>query len=436
MERSAYNKLADWKKSANRKPLILQGARQVGKTYLVRAFGEMEYSNFISLNFEQDKKIHSLFEKSLSPETIIENISLYLGKQIIPEGTLLFFDEIQAAPAALTSLKYFYEEAPEFHIIAAGSLLGVSVGKENSFPVGKVNFMNLYPMSFMEFLKASGENLLAEKLGQIKSANPLPEIVHRKLTDLLKMYLYLGGMPEVVANYLENKNIEMVRSLQKEIIKAYQNDFSKYATKSQAIKTMEIWNAIPGQLAKENKKFKYAEIRKGARSAIYEQTTEWLRGAGLINMVYNLTTPKKPLSAYTDYSKFKIYLHDTGLLGAMLNLTSDTIIEPDLLFKEFNGAFIENFVAQQLLFYGQDKQLYWTSRGEAEVDFMIESNRNIYPVEVKSGTNRNLKSLRSYANKYHPEKIFRLSPRNLIQSDDFVNVPLYAVNVLMNLIRQ
>jgi len=290
-------------------------------------------------------------------------------------------------------------------------------------------------MSFMEFLKASGENLLEEKLGHIKSANPLPEIVHSKLTDLLKMYLYLGGIPEVVGSYLENKNIEKVRVLQKEILQAYERDFSKYTTKSQAIKTMEFWNAIPGQLAKENKKFKYAEIRKGARSAMFEQTTEWLRGAGLINIVYNLTTPKKPVSAYTDYSKFKVYLHDVGLLGAMLNITSDLIIEPDQLFKEFNGAFIENFVAQELLFYGQEKQYYWTSRGKAEVDFIIESNKSIYPVEVKSGTNRNSKSLRSYSNKYQPEKVFRLSPRNLIQSEDFVNIPLYAVNVLMNFLR-
>jgi len=208
MERSAYNKLTDWKKSTNRKPLIVQGARQVGKTFLIKAFGKKEYANFISLNFEQDKKLHSLFEETLSPETIIENISLYLGKRIIPEGTLLFFDEIQAAPAALTSLKYFHEEAPEFHIIAAGSLLGVSVGKENSFPVGKVNFMNLYPMSFMEFLKASGEGLLEEKLSHIKSATPLPEIVHTKLTDLLKMYLYLGGMPEVVGSYWRIKTLK------------------------------------------------------------------------------------------------------------------------------------------------------------------------------------------------------------------------------------
>jgi hypothetical protein len=435
MERSAYNKLTDWKKSINRKPLIVQGARQVGKTYLIKAFGKKEYSNIITLNFEEDKKLHSLFEKSLSPEIIIENISLYLGKQVIPEDTLLFFDEIQALPEALTSLKYFYEQAPEFHIIAAGSLLGVSVGKEHSFPVGKVSFMNLYPMSFKEFLKASGEDLLEEKLTNLNVASPLPEIVHSKLTDLLKMYLYLGGMPEVVKNYMDDKNIEMVRVLQKEIIQAYQRDFSKYATKIQAIKTMEFWDSIPGQLAKENKKFMYAEIRKGARSTMFEQTTEWLRGAGLINMAYNLTTPKKPLLAYANYSKFKVYLHDVGLLGAMLNLTSDLIIDPDRLFREFNGAFTENFIAQELAFYGQEKQFYWTSRGEAEVDFVIESDKDIYPVEVKSGTNRNLKSLRSYADKYQPEKIFRLSPRNLVQSDDFINVPLYAISVLLNLIR-
>jgi len=436
MKRSAYKLLTDWKKSANRKPLLVQGARQVGKTFLINEFGNKEYSQFISLNFEQDKKLQSLFEKSLAPETIINNISLYIGKQIVPDDTLLFFDEIQAAPLVLTSLKYFYEHAPEFHIIAAGSLLGVSIGKDNSFPVGKVNFMNLYPMSFLEFLNASGEDLLEKKLNKITTPEPLAEIVHHKLLDLLKLYFYLGGMPEVVANYLENKNIEMIRVLQNEILKAYQRDFSKYAQKSQAIKTMEFWNSIPGQLAKENKKFKYAEIRKGARSAMFEQTTEWLKGAGLINMVYHLTTPKKPLLAYTDYSKFKVYLHDVGLLGAMLNITSDLIVAPNQLFKEFNGAFIENFVAQELLNYGQEKHFYWTSRGEAEVDFIIESTRGIYPVEVKSGTNRNLKSLRSYADKYRPDKIYRLSPRNIIQSGDFINLPLYAVNVLINITRQ
>ena len=436
MNRSAYKLLTDWKKSENRKPLLVQGARQVGKTFLINEFGKKNYSHFISLNFEQDKKLQSLFEKSLAPETIINNISLYIGKQIVPDDTLLFFDEIQAVPLVLTSLKYFYEHAPEFHIISAGSLLGVSVGKDNSFPVGKVNFMNLYPMSFLEFLNASGEDLLEEKLNKITTPEPLAEIVHHKLLDLLKLYLYLGGMPEVVANYLENKNIEMIRVLQNEILKAYQRDFSKYAQKSQAIKTMEFWNSIPGQLAKENKKFKYAEIRKGARSAMFEQTTEWLKRAGLINMVYHLNTPKKPLLAYTDYSKFKVYLHDVGLLGTMLNITSDLIVAPDQLFKEFNGAFIENFVAQELLYYGQEKQFYWTSRGEAEVDFIIESTKGIYPVDVKSGTNRNLKSLRSYADKYRPDKIYRLSPRNIIQSDDFINLPLYAVNVLINLTLQ
>lgn len=210
----------------------------------------------------------------------------------------------------------------------------------------------------------------------------------------------------------------------------------KYADKSQAIRTAEFWNSIPGQLAKENKKFKYADIRKGARSGMFEQTIEWLRGAGLIIVVYNLTASQKPLSAYADYSKFKVYMHDVGLLTAMLNITSDLIVSPDRLFAEFNGAFIENFVAQELLYYGQSKQFYWTSGADAEVDFVVESKKNIYPVEVKSGTSRTLKSLRCYADKYRPETIFRVSPRNLIQSGDFMNVPLYAVNVLVNFIKQ
>ncbi|MDD4190351.1 MAG: ATP-binding protein [Mangrovibacterium sp.] len=436
MRRSAYHQLKEWKASVKRKPLIVQGARQVGKTYLISEFGKKEYSNFVYLNFERDKSLESLFEKSLDPDIIINNISLYIGEKIVAEDTLLFFDEIQTVPAVLTSLKYFYEQVPDYHLIAAGSLLGVSVGKERSFPVGKVNFLTLYPMSFSEYLAASGEDLLAKKLNEITSPESLPEILHAKLLDLLKMYLYLGGMPEVIQDYIDNKNIGSVRVIQNEILKAYVRDFSKYADKSQAIRTAEFWNSIPGQLAKENKKFKYADIRKGARSAMFEQTIEWLRGAGLINVVYNLTTPKKPLSAYADYSKFKVYMHDVGLLAAMLNITSDLIVSPDRLFTEFNGAFIENFVAQELLYYGQSKQFYWTSGADAEVDFVVESKKNIYPVEVKSGTSRTLKSLRGYADKYRPEAIFRVSPRNLVQSGDFMNVPLYAVNVLVNFIKQ
>jgi predicted AAA+ superfamily ATPase len=308
------------------------------------------------------------------------------------------------------------------------------VGKKTSFPVGKVNFLTLNPMSFSEYLVAIGEELLNEKLLEIKILEPLPDAIHYKLLELLKMYLYLGGMPEVIQDYVDNKDIASVRIIQNEILEAYKRDFSKYTEKNQAIKTSEFWNSIPPQLAKENKKFKYGDIRKGARANMFQQTIEWLRKAGLINVVYNLVTPKKPLSAYADYSKFKVYLHDVGLLAAELNISSELIVSPTNIFKEFNGAFIENFIAQELLYYGYKQQFYWTSRSDAEVDFVLESNKNIYPVEVKSGTNKNLKSLRSYADKYNPKTIFRLSPRNLIQSEDFINIPLYAVNILRNFI--
>lgn len=435
MKRSVYKQLKAWKSNSKRKPLILQGARQVGKTYLVNEFGKKEYSNYFYFNFEQDENLATLFENNLSPEKIIDNIGLYIGEKIVAKDTLLFFDEIQVAPKVLKSLKYFYEQAPEFQIIAAGSLLGVSFYKNISFPVGKVNFLTMYPMSFSEFLVASGEKLLAEKLDKIILPEPFPEILHTKLLDQLKIYLFLGGMPEVVQDYINNQDIKSVRIIQNEILEAYKRDFSKYTEKNQAIKTSEFWNSIPAQLAKENKKFKYGDIKKGSRAKMFEQTIEWLRNAGLINVVYNLTTPKKPLSAYTDYSKFKVYLHDVGLLAAMLNISSQLILSPTQLFAEFNGAFIENFVAQELLYYGYKKQFYWTSRSDAEVDFIIDSSQDIFPVEVKSGTSRNLKSLRSYSDKYNPKQVFRLSPRNLVQSGDFTNIPLYAVNVLTNLMQ-
>lgn len=434
MKRSTYQNLVDWKNKENRKPLILQGARQVGKTYLINEFGSKEYSNFINLNFEQDLNLRSLFSSGYNPETIITNISLYVGKKIVSKDTLIFFDEIQIAPEVLTSLKYFQEQSPEYHIIAAGSLLGVSIGKKISFPVGKVNFLTLFPMSFGEYLEAIGEDLLANHLMQISKPEPLQEAIHNKLLRLFKFFLFIGGMPEVVQDYINNKNIESVRSIQNDILEAYKRDFSKYTERNQAIRISEIWNSIPRQLARENKKFKYSEIRKGGRSTMFEQTIEWLRKAGLVNIVYNVPTPKIPITAYADYSKFKVYLHDVGLLAAELNITSDLIITPEDIFNEFNGAFIENYVAQELLNLGINQLFYWTSKNDAEVDFILESTNKIFPVEVKSGMSRNIRSLRSYAEKYNPDKIFRLSPRNLIQSENFINIPLYAINLLKRFI--
>lgn len=433
MKRSVYDKLISWKNDNKRKPLLLQGARQVGKTYLINEFGHKEYTNFIYLNFEQNPELSSLFQNELKPEKIINNISLYLGQKITSDNTLIFFDEIQAAPKALTALKYFCEETPEYHIISAGSLLGVSVGKESSFPVGKVNFMKLYPMSFFEYLYAFGENLLADDLLSKTQLEPLTELIHEKLLSHLKLYLFLGGMPEVLQDYSDNKDINSVRKIQNEILEAYKRDFSKYTEKSQAIKTSELWNSIPYQLAKENKKFKFSDVRKKARAATFEQTIEWLNKAGLINVVHNISTPKLPLSGYTDNSKFKIYLLDSGLLAAMLNLSSDIIIKPTEIFSEYNGAFIENFVASELISSGFKDLFYWTSKSDAEVDFIFQDGNIIFPLEVKSGLNRNIKSLRSYENKYKPKLLFRCSPRNFSQHDNFINIPLYAVFTLRNI---
>lgn len=432
MKRLLYSHLKKWGKSANRKPLLLQGARQVGKTYLVEEFGKNEYEQFITLNFEEDPGLKTLFEENLNPGTILENIGIYFGRKITPENTLLFFDEIQVVPEVLTSLKYFSEKAQEYHIIAAGSLLGVSIGKPTSFPVGKVNFLTMHPMNFTEFLWATDEELLAEKLNNLSSIKPLPDIIHDKLLKLYKQYLYTGGMPEVLQNYVETKDIALVRQTQIEILEAYKRDFSKYAGKTQALKTAEVWQSIPFQLARENKKFKYGDVRKKARASTFESTIEWLKGAGLINMAYNVTTPKLPLKSYADYSKFKVYLLDTGLLGAMLDLPSRIIVYPDELFREYNGAFIENYVAQELAAQGISPLFYWTSKSDAEVDFLLQKENAVYPLEVKSGTSIKLKSLRSYADRYSPPLIFRASPRNFTRSGNFVNIPLYNAGNIRN----
>jgi len=433
MKRTLYKDLLLWKNSRNRKPLLLQGARQVGKTYLVNKFGNSEYSEFISLNFEQDPDLKTLFQGELDTQSLISNISLYRGKKVIPENTLIFFDEIQVAPEVLTSLKYFNEQAPEFHVIAAGSLLGVSLGKEVSFPVGQVNFMTMYPMNFIEYLIAFDNELIAEKLISTKQVDSLPEIIHNKLLDQLKIYLFLGGMPEILQDYLDHADISSARKIQNEILEAYKRDFSKYTDGSQAIKTSELWHSIPHQLAKENKKFKYRDVNKKARASTFEQTFEWLKKAGLIHIAYHLNTPKIPLSGYVDHSRFKVYMLDCGLLGAMLNITSDLIIKPTELFREYNGAFIENFIAAEFVTSGIRDLFYWTSKSKAEVDFIVQSGNEIFPVEVKSGTSRNLKSLRSYAGKYNPNYVIRISPRNFIMQNDFINLPLYASFLTANL---
>ncbi len=429
MYRNIYIELLKWKKSEVRKPLLLQGARQVGKTYIIKQFGRKEYSNLAYLNFEQTPELSQFFEGNLIPEKILENIGFYLGAKIT-KNTLVFLDEIQVAPKAITSLKYFQEQAPEYHVIAAGSLLGVGVGKESSFPVGKVNFLRMHPMSFSEYLIAVNEKFTLEKLLENDLDSKIPEPIHNKLTDHFKKYLFIGGMPEAVSSYIKNRDIITVRKIQNDILKAYQRDFSKYTTKAQSIKTSEIWHSLPQQLSKENKKFKYSDVRKKARAAHYELTIEWLKNAGLVNIAYNISTPKLPLSGYADETKFKLYLLDTGILGAMLNISSKIITTPNRLFVEYNGAFVENFVAMEMVAEGIEKLFYWTSGNKAEVDFIIQKDDTVYPVEVKSGMSRNKKSIQSYITKYAPDLAIRVSPRNFTKDNNFINIPLYAVFLL------
>jgi uncharacterized protein len=431
MKRTLYKNLLEWKTSQRRKPLLLQGARQVGKTWLINEFGKQEYKNYVYLNFEQTPNLKTLFTNELSPLKVIENLGLLLGKKVNSADTLICFDEIQTCPEALTSLKYFQEHAPEFHIIAAGSLLGVSLGKTSSFPVGKVNFLTLYPLSFSEYLDATGESLFAEKLLVLET---LPEILHEKMLEHLKMYFFLGGMPEVLVDYTRNKDIRAARNIQNDILKSYQRDFSKYSDPSQALKIGEIWQSIPFQLAKENKKFSYNDVKNNARSTTYQQSIEWLKNAGLVHVVNQIRAAKLPISGYADYAKFKIYLLDTGLLGALLNLSSDIILKPNELFLEYNGAFVENYTCLELLKTLEQDVFYWSSEREAEVDFVFQWENDIYPLEVKSGLNRNTKSLRSYAERYQPKLLLRASPRNFIQSDDFINVPLYGLLGLKSLL--
>lgn len=427
MQRLLINDLISWKKNKKRKPLLLQGARQVGKTFLLKKFGHDEYDNLFYVNFEETHDIKQIFENRLDPDHIIEQLTAFTAKKIDLKNSLLFFDEIQLCPKAITSLKYFHEKRPHIHIAAASSLLGVSLGKESSFPVGKVNFKTLYPLNFQEFLMALGESALLDILTGLKEIKPISDIIHKRLLSLYQKYLFIGGMPEVVEYYRENRDYAGVREIQNEILEAYQRDFSKYATVQESIKIIELWRTVPGILSKENKKFTFSAIKKGSRLAEYRAAIEWLQGAGLIHLAYNCKKAALPLSGYSENNKFKIYLADTGLLGAMLNIHSKVLIENDKIFSEYNGAFVENYTANELVSSGMKSLYYWTSKSDAEVDFLLDFENIILPLEVKSGLNRNIKSLRSYADKYSPKFIFRTSPRNFTNDGDFVNIPVYGI---------
>ncbi len=425
--------LRAWKHGPDRKPLLLMGARQVGKTFILKKFGEGEYENTVYLNFENNQPLCKLFEESLDPKVLLKVLSIESNSVITPGKTLLIFDEVQECPKALNSLKYFCEEAPEIHIVAAGSLLGVKLKHVKGFPVGKVEFLTLYPMSFFEYLDAQNQSMLREYVEKYEKIEPLPTPLHDKLLNHFKEYLFVGGMPEAVAAYLKTQNLSKVREIQNAILNAYALDFAKHAPKDQIMKINQVWASIPSQLAKENKKFIYSVIRVGARAREFEGALQWLLEAGLIHKVSLISTPKIPLSAYADFSIFKIYLVDVGLLGAMSNLDPKAILHENELFQEFKGSITENYIAEELVHSGY-RLYYWASEGRAEVDYIIEQEGLIYPLEVKSGNSSKKKSLKVYGDTFHPTMLIRSSPMNLRKDGKVLSCPLYLIEELKTLL--
>jgi len=428
MKRDIYQLLEKWKQSTRRKPLILNGARQVGKTYSLKHFGKTAYEKIAYLNFEKDEKLAQYFEDTLDPKQLIKILSIHSNIEIKPHHTLLVLDEIQECPKALNSLKYFCEEANQYHVVSAGSLLGVKTAGKKGFPVGKVNFLNLYPLSFFEFLSSMGHEKIRTFLEAYRAYEPIANPLHEKLLKLLKLYFFIGGMPEAVAEYAKNESLNSVREIQLEILNAYEKDFAKHAPTNEIMKITTVWKQVHRQLANENKKFIFAAIRKSARGRDYEEAIQWLADAGLIHKSYLVKSPKFPLSAYANNNIFKIFLADVGLLGAQSHLSPQVIIDGDLLFTEFKGALTENFIAQELIATKHKQPYYWTSEGMAEIDFLIEDEHEIYPLEVKAGASQKKKSLLVYNQKYAPSKLIRASTMNLKQDGSIYNYPLYLIS--------
>jgi len=424
MHRLAINRLLAWKGKKGRKPLIIRGARQVGKTWLMREFGRRHYEKHVYVNFEDNPQMERLFSLGLDARRLAEGIGAYSGVSV-DEDTLLIFDEVQAVPKALTSLKYFHENAPQYQIVAAGSLLGVALHPGTSFPVGKVEFMDLRPLSFSEFLRAAG----CERHADVLEAGDLDMIAALKpeLVDLLKKYMFVGGMPEAVARYAQSKDYAEVREVQGAILSAYENDFSKHAPNNIVPRIRMLWNSIPRQLAKENRKFIYGLVKEGARAREYEIALLWLVDCGLVHKVCRVSSGRIPLKAYEDSGAFKLYMADTGLLCALSGIEAGALIDGDRLFTDFKGAVTEQFALQQLVFSGI-APFYWSSdRSSGEVDFVFQADSRVVPLEIKAGENLQAKSLRFFAEKYGVEKSLRSSLSDFRREAWLVNLPLYML---------
>ncbi len=426
MYRTAIEKLYHWKNSKRRKPLIIEGARQVGKTWLMREFGRLAYKDTVYINFDSNSQMAELFAVNLDTNRLILGLELYAGRKIDPENTLLIFDEVQEVPKALSSLKYFYENAPEYHIVCAGSLLGIALHQGTSFPVGKVDFLKLYPLSFQEFLMATGNERFAELLK--KRDFDMISSFSRVYIDALKHYYFVGGMPEAVQCFAEDKDFNEVREIQKRILAAYEQDFSKHAPNEIVPKIRMVWNSVPSQLAKENKKFIYGLVREGGRAKDYETAILWLSDCGLVHKISRVNGAGIPLKAYEDLKAFKLFLVDVGLLGCMTGLHQRTLLDGNHLFTEFKGALTEQYVCQQLKTIEDLAVYYYTNdRGSCEVDFIIDNGEQVVPVEVKAEVNLKAKSLRTYKEKFEPALSVRTSMTDYKAEDWLVNLPLYAI---------
>ncbi len=431
MERLIMHKLLDWKNSPYRKPLILKGVRQVGKTWVLKEFGKRYYENVAYFNFDENEEYKQFFETTKDVDRILQNLMLASGENIAPEKTLIIFDEVQDCPKVINSMKYFCENAPQYHIACAGSLLGITLAKPSSFPVGKVNFMQIDPMTFTEFLFANGDENLANYLKSVDTLEPIPEAFFNPLQEKLKMYYVTGGMPESILMWTEARDVSAMQEALSGIIDAYERDFAKHPNVSEFPKLSMIWKSIPSQLAKENKKFLYKVVKPGARAREYEDALQWLVDARLVHKIYRSTAPGLPMSAYDAIAAFKIYMVDVGLLRRLAQLAPTAFGEGNRLFTEFKGALTENFMLQTLLTQFEVVPRYWSQNNPPyEVDFLIQRENDIIPIEIKSETNIAGKSLRKFKELF-PNQVklrVRFSLNNLKLDDDVLNIPLFMAD--------
>lgn len=429
MYRTAIESLKAWKESAGRKPLVIEGARQVGKTWLMKEFGRTAYEKTVYINFDANPRMTALFSSDLNVERILRGLEIYSDVRITPGDTLLIFDEVQEVPRALASLKYFCEDAPEYHVMCAGSLLGIALHKGTSFPVGKVDFLRLYPLSFYEFLTAMGKRALAGCLRDRDYA--MAAAFRQDLTDALKQYYYVGGMPEAVTAFAARGDFAEVHAIQQHILDAYEQDFSKHAPTDQVPKIRMLWNSIPSQLAKENRKFIYGLVREGARAKDFENAIMWLCDCGLIHKVSRVTTGRLPLRAYEDMKAFKLFVVDVGLLSCMAGISPKVLLNGNDLFVEFKGALTEQYVLQQLVTdAGLNVYYYTNDNGQCEIDFLADNGETVVPIEVKAEINLRARSLKSYIDKFAPERAVRTAMTDYRAEERLLNLPLYAIGNL------